>query len=210
MGNIWKRIVAQLNKPLFAGPPPRRMPATPFGEIRDGAFVGVVGRALPDGEPWRTPLGGIEAACWSWNVRQFSTEDSRHGRWDLLEDIEFGAVFWLEGDEGQRVRVERQGVSVIARRPLTLCGKPSARMRANIDAFLQSHAIEMHDHFYGFDRSHMYSEWVVPVGARVTVAGVAQLMPDAEGITTDGYRGAPHRVTLIPPASGALGIAIEE
>jgi len=226
MGNIWKRIVAQLHKPLFAGPPsprskrifarlhrplfagpPPRMPATPFGEIRDGAIVRVVGRALADGEPWRTPLGGLEAASVTWRVSEYSDES---GRFDLLEDVDFGDVFWLEDDAGQRVRVERQGASVIGRRPLTLNGKPTAEMLAHVEAFFESRSMEAHGHFYGFDLAHIYREFVVPVGALVSVTGAAQLTPGAEGITTDGYRGAPHRVTLVPPSSKSLRIEFEE
>ena len=80
MGNIWKRIVAQLHKPLFAGPPsprskriftqlhkplfakpPPQIPTTPFNEIHDGTIVQIIGRTLADGEPWQTPLNELEA-----------------------------------------------------------------------------------------------------------------------------------------------------
>jgi len=225
MGDGWKRIVARLNKPLFEGglrrifavldkplfrgPPAPRMPATPLGQIRDGAIVRVVGRALADGEPWRTPLSATEAACWSWRVDEYS-EESGTGGWSAIDDIDFGDVFWLEDERGQRVRVERQGDSVIKRDPVRLNGKPDADMRTHIDAFLDSYSIEAHDHFYGFDRNHSYSELVVPVGALVSVTGVAQLTPDVEGITADGYRGAPQGVTLRPSSSDPMLIEFEE
>jgi len=208
MGDLWRRFVAQLNKPLFQSPPPPRMPPTPFGEIRDGAIVRVVGRARSDGEPWITPLSGQQAASWTWRASQFLVDGNR--RWDLLEETDFGQVFWVENEEAQRVRVERKGDSVIRRRPVTLVGKPRGQARARIDAFLDHSAHRAQDHFYGFGRDYRYREWCVPSGALVSVTGQAELAPDAQGLAADGYRGAPHRVTLGPSASDTLIIEFEE
>jgi len=196
-----------LHRPLFQRVRKKRVTCA-FDDIRPGEVVSVTGRAMPDGQPWLLPLSAGNAVWWRWRAE--GPSDSGDGRDRLIDEDDYGQRFWLRNSAGARVLIDGGDADFHVERA-SRCSVEwhcSDEMRERFQVYLDLYGARAHDHFYGFGGGYAYREIAIPIGAQVTVVGLARLEQDMNASAVS-YRGGNTRTVLGPPPDGQVSLRLE-
>lgn len=142
-----------------------RTPRTPIKELREGDWARIEGEADVEGDPFISPFTSRRSVMW----RVVATRAAGNNDWLLFADEEAGQRFLIRDETGV-ARVDLRGYSTLLV-PKTTIGAPTPAFERNIEAYLDRTELRACAFFDAFGRDYRYSEWVVPHGQRVTVAG---------------------------------------
>ncbi len=187
-------------------------PVCSFDDIKEGELVRVTGRAKPDGAPWLLPFSGREAASWTWRssrLEQQGEMSRRNAEWVVVDDIDHGQTFWIEDEDGKKVRIDRGGYSTLFNSvTYGVQSEPGERENAAMEEYFERYGRDQSQYFHGFGSEHRYLEQAIPVNGRVTVVGKARF-DEGTGPTAAGYRDAPITIVIEPPDTEKLKIWVE-
>lgn len=179
-------------------------------DLADGALVRVRGVAEADGEPWLLPLSGHDAVTFTLRAESHSGTGGAETPSAVIDEVDRGQTFYVR-DESGRVLVDRKGWSTLYRaRTFRWSGAREPALEARLEDYFSRYGHEERALFRGFGPNEHYAERAVPVGATVTVVGVARvaqtpMAPDGAA----GYRDLAVRYVIEPPDRGRLLIRVE-
>jgi hypothetical protein len=167
-------------------------------QFPDGKYGRVVGDVAPIGDPLIAPVSGLPCVFY---ILRVSDPFVRHRGTGDPETIARGssdAAFFLDDGTG-RALVDPRGAIGFLDSPVATgtCERPP---RALWDLVQQAGQTML--------MRHVYAEWAIPVGARVSVVGGGMREPDPDAAPAPEYRGAaPMRLRIAKTEPYALMIS---